>query len=92
MDSQLDEKEKSIAELKKKVISQEEAISGWTDSAAMQKKLLLQKEQELNILETELDDSNERCQGLSNEISLMNQEVKMQRKNFAALKSDLEFS
>jgi len=58
----------------------------------MQKKLLLQKEQELNILETELDDSNERCQGLSNEISLMNQEVKMQRKNFAALKSDLEFS
>ena len=54
LEKQLDEKDKTIAELKKKVMMQEEGIVGWMDSIEKKKQLIKEKEKRCDDLESEI--------------------------------------
>ena len=53
LEEQLDAKDKSIAELKKKLMMAEEGIQGWLDSIEQKKKLIKEKEKRCDDLEAE---------------------------------------
>ena len=54
LEKQLDEKDKTIAELKKKVMMQEEGIVGWMDSIEKKKAIIKEKEKRCDDLESEI--------------------------------------
>ena len=53
LEEQLDAKDKSIAELKKKLMMAEEGIQGWLDSIEQKKRLIKEKEKRCDDLEAE---------------------------------------
>ena len=53
LEEQLDAKDKSIAELRKKLMMAEEGIQGWLDSIEQKKKLIKEKEKRCDDLEAE---------------------------------------
>lgn len=53
LESQLDEKDKRIAELSKQVMMQEGAIQGWLDTIDTKKKIITEKERRCDQLEHE---------------------------------------
>ena len=53
LEEQLDAKDKTIAETKKKLMMAEEAIQGWLDSIEQKKKLIREKEKRCDDLEAE---------------------------------------
>ena len=76
LESQLDEKDKRIAELSKQVMMQEGAIQGWLDTIDTKKKIITEKERRCDQLEhengavlTKNSDSHKRIKSLELEMA-----------------------